>query len=250
MSGAMGLTGFPGTPVRSIVSWVDYGTALHGAFGAMVALYDRQKTGRGRLIDVSLLATGVMFMDPLLAELVVTGVRREQLGNTAFYTSPSDAYRTTDGWIMVPTIGDDMFRRWAKMVGREDLIDDSRLADDISRANNHQLITETMSAWCASRSREQALTELEEARIPAGPVYSLEEVTADVQVRERGLLEELEYPGAGRPVPLAATPVRLSETNGRIRHRPPLLGEHTDQILGELGFTPEDINRFRDIGAI
>src|ERR1044071_89649 len=124
MSGAMSLTGFPGPPVRSIVSWVDYGTALHAAFGAMAALYERLKTGRGQLIDVSLLATGVTFMQPLLMERAVTGIKREQKGNTSFYTAPSDVYRTRDGWILVPTIGGDMFRRWARLVGRTDLIND------------------------------------------------------------------------------------------------------------------------------
>src|SRR5947208_1785614 len=134
MSGAMSLTGFPdGPPVRSIVSWVDYGTALHAAFGAMAALYHRLQTGRGQLIDVSLLATGVTFMTPLLAERQATGIRREQLGNTAYYAAPSDAYRTRDGWILVPTIGAEMFRRWARLVGRPDLIADPRCKDDITR---------------------------------------------------------------------------------------------------------------------
>jgi crotonobetainyl-CoA:carnitine CoA-transferase CaiB-like acyl-CoA transferase len=138
MSGAMGLTGFPGPPIRSVVSWADYGTALHGAFGAMTALYHRQKTGQGQLIDVSLLATGVTFMTPLLAELKTTGIRREQLGNTGYYAAPSDAYRTSDGWIIVPTIGGPMFRRWARLIGREDLIDDPRLKDDIREATTQR----------------------------------------------------------------------------------------------------------------
>src|SRR5215813_714074 len=126
MSGAMSLTGFSGTPIRSIVSWADYGTALHAAFGAMTALYHRQQTGRGQLIDVSLLATSVTFMTPLLAELKTRGIRREQLGNTAYYAAPSDAYQTQTGWIIVPTVGPQMFRRWARLIGREDLIDDPR----------------------------------------------------------------------------------------------------------------------------
>ena len=250
MSGSMSLTGFPGPPVRSIVSWVDYGTALHAAFGAMTALYHRQRTGQGQLIDVSLLATGVTFMTPLLAERATTGIKRRQLGNTGYYAAPSDVYKTRDGWIIVPTIGGPMFRRWARLVGRGELIDDPRLADDLSRGDNFSVINEAMSAWCAELTRDQAIAELEAARVPCGPCYNLDEVLADPQVNSRGLLEELEYPGGTKPVPIASPPVRLSETHAGPIRRAPTLGEHTSEVLGELGFTPEDIAALRESKAI
>ena len=251
MSGAMSLTGFPGPPVRSIVSWVDYGTALHGAFGAMAALYHRQATGRGQLIDVSLIATGVTFMTPLLAELKTMGIRREQLGNTGYYAAPSDAYQTGDGgWIIVPTIGGPMFRRWAKTIGREDLIDDARLSDDLSRGNNSTIINEAMSRWCAERTREQAISELEAGRVPCGPCYNLDEVLADPQVNARGLLEELEYPDGTKPVPVASTPVRLSETPAVSIRRAPMLGEHTTEVLAEIGYSAEEIAALKTTRAV
>jgi crotonobetainyl-CoA:carnitine CoA-transferase CaiB-like acyl-CoA transferase len=250
MSGAMNLTGFPGPPVRSIVSWADYGTALHGAFGAMTALYHRQRTGRGQLIDVSLLATGVSFMTPLLAELKTMGIRREQIGNTGYYAAPSDVYKTSDGWIIVPTIGNQMFRRWARLVGREDLIDDPRLGDDMTRGNNAEVINEAMWKWCSQRTRKEAIAELERARVPCGPCYDLDEVLADAQVNSRKLLEEVEYPGGTKPVPIAATPVRLSEAPAVGCRRAPTLGEHTDQVLSEIGFTAHEITALRDAGAI
>lgn len=245
MSGAMSLTGFPGPPIRSVVSWADYGTALHGAFGAMTALYHRQKTGQGQLIDVSLLATGVTFMTPLLAELKTMGIRRQQLGNTGYYAAPSDAYQTSDGWIIVPTIGGPMFRRWARLIGREDLIDDPRCKDDISRGNNSAVINAAMSEWCSGRTREQAIAELEAARVPCGPCNDLDEVLADAQVNSRKLLEEVEYPGGTKPIPIASTPLRLSGTPAGSCRRAPTLGEHTDNVLAELGFTVEDIAAFR-----
>jgi crotonobetainyl-CoA:carnitine CoA-transferase CaiB-like acyl-CoA transferase len=250
MSGAMGLTGFPGPPIRSVVSWADYGTALHGAFGAMTALYHRQNTGQGQLVDVSLLATGVTFMTPLLAELKTRGIRREQLGNTGYYAAPSDAYRTSDGWIIVPTIGGPMFRRWARLIGREDLIDDPRFKDDISRGNNAEVINAAMSEWCSARTRQQAIAELEAARVPCGPCYDLDEVLADAQVNSRKLLEEVEYPGGTKPVPIASPPLRLSRTPAGSCRRAPTLGEHTDNVLAELGFTIEDIAAFRRGGVI
>jgi crotonobetainyl-CoA:carnitine CoA-transferase CaiB-like acyl-CoA transferase len=250
MSGAMSLTGFAGVPVRSIVSWVDYGTALHAAFAAMAALYHREKTGRGQLIDVSLIATAVTFMQPLVAEFAMTGIVRKQQGNTGYYTAPSDAYQTRDGWIIVPTIGNQMFRRWARLVEREDLLEDPRLKDDISRGDNADLINEVMREWCAARTRGEAIADLERARIPCGPVYTIGEVLDDPQVRARNLLEEMEYPGTSRPVSIASPPARLSATPAEVRRRAPLLGEHTDEVLTELGFTAEEVELFRSEKAI
>ena len=250
MSGAMGLTGFPGAPIRSVVPFEDFGTALHAAFGTMVALYERQKTGRGQVVDASLLATGVTFMQALLAERQVIGVVRRQQGNTAFHVAPSDTYQTKDGWIIIHVIGNPMFERWAKLVGRDDLIDDPRCADDISRANNHQLITEAMNAWSSQRATEEAMRELEDARVPCGKVYDLGEVFDDPQVKARELINFVEYPGSARPVPTPNTPVRLSETPGEVRSRAPMLGEHTNEILRELGFSDVETAVFRDSGVI
>ena len=250
MSGAMSLTGFADVPVRSIVSWVDYGTALHGAFAAMAALYHREKTGRGQLIDVSLIATAVTFMQPLLAELKMTGITRKQQGNTGYYTAPSDAYRTQTGWIIVPTIGPQMFRRWARLVEREDLIEDPRLKDDISRGDHAELINEIMRQWCLARTRDEAITELERARIPCGPVYDLREVASDPQVRARNLLEEMDYPGASSAVPISSPAARMSLTPASVRRRAPALGEHTDEVLAELGFSAEEIAVFRSENVI
>ena len=251
MSGSMSLTGFPGPPVRSIVSWVDYGTALHGAFGAMAALYHRQQTGHGQLVDVSLLATGVTFMMPLLAERATTGIQRAQLGNTGYYTAPSDVYQTRDGgWIIVPTIGGPMFKRWARLIGREDLIEDPRCKDDITRGNNAELINKAMTLWCSQRTRDEAISELERGRVPCGPVYNLDEVLGDAQVNARRLIEQVEFPTGSKPIPISAPPARLSESPAQRPRRAPLLGEHTDEVLAELGFSAEEITSFRRANAI
>lgn len=250
MSGAMSLTGFPGTPVRDIVPFVDYGTALHAAFGAMVALYDRRETGRGRVIDVSLLATAVAFMQPFLAEKTASGITREQQGNASYYAAPSDVYRARDGWVIAQAIGDAMFRRWARLVEREDLIDDPRCRDDITRANNCGLINEVMSDWCSARTRDEVIAALERARIPCGPVYNLDDVIADAQVRARNLLEEADFPGSPKPVTLSRTAVRVSGAEAEGPGRAPALGEHTREVLSELGFTPSEISDLREAGAV
>lgn len=249
MSGAMSITGFPGPPVRDQISFEDYGTALHAAFGVMVALYHRAQTGAGQVVDGTLLATGITYMQSFLAERHVTGVERRQRGNAGFYTAPSDTYRTKDGWIIVFTVGADMFRRWAKLVGREDLAGDPRFADDLRRADNREAIAEAMNAWLATRTAAEALAALEAARIPAGPVLGLDEALEDPQVKARGLLRYVEYPGAPQPVPLADTAVRLSATPGGIRRRAPTLGEHTGEILAELGYSSDEIGQLR-AGAV
>lgn len=250
MTGAMSLTGFPGAPVRSVVPFEDYGTALHTAFGVMVALYHRAQTGQGQLVDGSLLATGITFMQNILAERQVVGIERRQMGNTSFYAAPGDAYRVRDGWIMVSIVGSEMFARWARLVGREEFIGDPRFANDQCRADNHKPITKAMNAWLASRSRAQAIAELEAARIPAGPVLDPVEVLEDSQVKARQLLQDVDFPGTPAPVPLAATAVRLSSTPGGIRHRAPMVGEHTDEVLREIGYTQEEIRALREAQVV
>jgi formyl-CoA transferase len=134
-----------------------------------------------------------------------------------------------------------MFARWARLVGREDLISDPRFASDQLRADNRSAITDAMNAWLATRTTEQAIAQMEKARVPAGPVLNLAQVLDDPQVKARALLRYVDHPGAAKPVPLADTAVRLSATPGGIRTRAAALGEHTDEVLREIGYQDEEI---------
>jgi len=216
----------------------------------MVALYHRRQTGQGQLVDASLLASGVTFMQSFLAERHVTGRERRQRGNAGFYSAPSDCYPVTDGWIVVAVIGASMFRRWALLVGREDLLEDARFRDDLRRGDQHEAISQIMTAWTSVRTSAQALSALEAARIPAGAAQNLDQVLSDPQVGARALLQYLPYPGADKDVPLANTPVRLSSTPGGIRHRAPMAGEHTDEVLTEIGYSIEEVAEFHRLEVV
>jgi crotonobetainyl-CoA:carnitine CoA-transferase CaiB-like acyl-CoA transferase len=135
-------------------------------------------------------------------------------------------------------------------MGREDLISDPRCADDLSRGNNYELINEVMQFWCATRTTAAALEQLERARIPCGPVYQLSDVFNDPQVQARELFRQLDYPGSPAPIPIADTAIRFSHSAGEVRHRAPTLGEHTDKVLRQLGFSSEEIAEFHAASVI
>jgi len=134
-----------------------------------------------------------------------------------------------------------MFRRWCRMIGEEDWLADPRFRDDQARADHGQVVSARMSRWCAERSCAEALSALEEANIVAGQVYSPQRALDDPHIRAARLLEEVTYPGLGDTLPLAPTPIELSETPGTYRRPAPLLGEHTDEILRSLGYDATEI---------
>jgi crotonobetainyl-CoA:carnitine CoA-transferase CaiB-like acyl-CoA transferase len=236
MSGSAYLTGTPDQPLRAAAPWVDCGTASLAAFGTLAALMSRQKTGRGQKVEGALLRTAVAFNNPTLVEQQVIEVDRIATVNRGQTSAPSDLFRTKDGWIIAYAIGNPMFKRWAKLLGEEEWLTDPRFKDDESRGNHGETISKHVSEWTGARTTAEALAALESAKIPAGPLYSPRQALEDAHIRAAGLLTDTEYPGLSRAVPLAPTPVDLSETPGRFRHRAPTLDEHTDAILGELGY--------------
>jgi formyl-CoA transferase len=155
-----------------------------------------------------------------------------------------------DGWIIVQCLGEEMFRRWTALVGNPGLVDDPRFKDDRARGEHGQHLSGIMSIWCHGRTRSQALAELEKARIPAGPINSPRQVLEDAAVRASGAFHEITYPGAARPVPIAAPPASLTRTPPRIRSRPPLAGEHTADLLAEIGYSADSIFDLRARGIL
>ena len=250
MCGSAYLTGSPEQPMRASVAWVDCGTASLAAFGTLAALMARQKTGRGQKVEGALLRTAVAFNNPALVEQQVIQVDRIATLNRGQTSAPSDLFRTKDGWIIAYAIGNPMFARWARLMGDDHWLTDPRFKDDEARGDHGEIISKRMNAWTAERTTAEALAELERAKIPAGPLYTPQQALEDAHIREAGLLSDREYPGLPRPAPLAPTPVDLSETPGRFRHRAATLGEHTDAILAELGYDAAQIAQLRETHVI
>lgn len=250
MSGAMHLSGQPGQPTKSYVPWVDFMTALSACAGTLAALMARERTGRGQEVRGSLFGAALTAANAALIEQAVHAPDRVASLNRSQVSAPSDTHRTRDGWILVQTIGQPLFERWAALVGEPGWIDDPRFRDDMARGDHGEVVSARMSAWCAERTTAEALSALEEARIPAGPVLSPRQTLDDPHVAAAGLLKALAFPGAAAPAPVADTPFSLSAGAPGVTTRAPRLGEHTDEILGELGYPAAEIAALRAARAV
>jgi crotonobetainyl-CoA:carnitine CoA-transferase CaiB-like acyl-CoA transferase len=250
MSGSVYMTGQGDPPFRAIVNWVDFGTALHCAFGTLAALMERQTSGKGQIVEGALLATAISATNAALIEQATISADRVPTGNRGQTTGPSDIFRTTDGWIYCQVTGQPLFERWAKLMGEDHWLKDPRFADDLKRGENGGALSERTARWCAERTSEEAMEALGKARIPVGPVLSPQQALDHPHIRAAGFMQDFDYPGLPKPAPLARAPVKLSRTPGEIRTRAPTLGEHTDEIMAGLGYDRPAVAALREKGVV
>ena len=252
MSGAMHMTGTPGHPIKSAAPYVDYSTAVLSAFGTLAALMQRAQTGEGQEVKTNLLGTAMAVFGSHLVEQGALGIDRVPTGNRVQTSAPSDVFATRDGHILTHTVGNGLFRRWAKLMGDADRwINDPRLQSDQSRGDHSADILARMREWCAERTTAEALHELQAAGLPSGPVQTLQQALDHPQVAAMQALHAItDFPGMQRPARVPDLPVKLSVSGGGITHRPPLLGEHTDEVLRGLGYSSEEVTALRDARVV
>ena len=250
MCGSVYLTGEPGRPYRAQIALVDFGTALHAAFGVAMALIEKQRSGRGQEVVGALLATAVALNGPTLVEQSAVAPDRVAIGNRAFNSGPTDLFETRDGFIVSHVVGGPLFRRWANLMGEPEWLDDERFATDDGRGDNGEVLSQRMAAWCAERTRDEALEALAAAHVPAGPVLKPQEALEHPQVQAMGLLHPVTWPGMDRPAMVPQAPVWLSETPALPPTEQARTGEHTDEVLGAIGYSGEELAALRDAGAI
>jgi formyl-CoA transferase len=251
MGGLRHLTGEPGrVPVRCGISIGDTLAALHGVIGVLLALYHRDaRGGKGQVIDVALHEAVFNVMESLVPEYSAFGAVREAAGSALPGIAPSNAYRCTDGYVLVAGNGDSIFRRLMSVIGRDDLAADPSLADNAGRVARVDELDEAIGAWTASRTSQEVLDTLSAARVPAGKIYTAKDVAEDPHYRARDMiLRQTTREGYELAVP-GIVP-KLTGTPGAIRSAAPRLGDDTEAVLREAGLTDDMIRTLREQGAI
>ena len=246
MGGLRHLTGEPGrVPVRCGISIGDTLAALHGTIGVLTALYHRKVNGgQGQVIDVALSEAVLNVTESLVPEYSAFGVVREPAGSALPGIAPSNAYRCTDGVVLIAGNGDSIFRRLMQAIGRDDLARDPALAHNPGRVARVEEIDQAIEAWTHTREVAEVLRVLGEASVPAGRVYTARDIVEDPHFRAREMIlkqrtrdgHEVEVPGV---VP------KLMGTPGSVRLSAPKLGDDTDAVLAELKLSPEEIAALR-----
>lgn len=247
MSGLMDLTGDPnGPPTLWGTFAVDYVTGLYALIGILAALQLRNSTGKGQVVDVSLLDSAMSLLLTAIIEYGVSGNVLTRIGNVDRFAAPCDTFRTADGrWVQILVTMDQHFTRFAAMIGREDLISDERYKTLESRVQHRVELEEIVREWVGRFPLEQVISTMAEASILCGPVATVPDVFENPQVRYRGQIVDIAHPTHGT-FPMQGITPKLGETPGSIRRPPPLLGADTDEVLKEwLNYGTQDIGRLR-----
>ncbi|CAA9297276.1 MAG: L-carnitine dehydratase/bile acid-inducible protein F [uncultured Chloroflexi bacterium] len=241
MSGVMSITGEPeGAPVKVGVPLCDLTAALYGAYAILAALLARQRSGEGQLIDVSLFEAGVSLAVWEAASYWTTGKVPERLGSAHRASAPYQAFRTADGHVTVGATTPNTWGAFCQVLGLDDLHEDPRFSDNAERRARHIELAGLIERVTVTRTSDHWYTALEAAGVPCGVLQSYDQVLADPHLQARSFFHELPHPTAGS-VRSLGSPARLQKTPPRLRRAGPLLGEHTQEVLGELGLSAVEV---------
>ncbi len=252
LGGLMGITGEPGRPpVRIGVAVSDIGAGMYGAIAILAAIIARQRTNRGQSLDISMLDSTVSWMTYMAADYFANGRNPERMGSAHPTIVPYQCFKTKDDQYVTIAIGNDkLFQEFCNAIQMEKLADDPRFATNPSRVANRGELIRILEDVFGQRTRKDWLKVLTNAKLPAGPVYSMEEIFSDPQVLHREMLVKVQHPKAGT-INQIGVPMKFSEAKLDIRLPPPLLGEHTDNVLSSLlGYDAQRISELRAKGVI
>ena len=245
MSGIMLVTGKPGEgPMRAGAAICDIAAGLYAALGVMTALYERQTSGEGQWVQSSLLHAGLGLLDFQAARYTVNKEIPRQVGNDHPTGMPTSSYRTKDGFINIGASGDGMWGRLCKVIGREDLHKKPEYIDGKARSKNRQALNDDLNSVLVTKTSAEWIEAINKAGVPCGPIYTMDQVFADPQVRHMGIAETVAHPLRGE-VTLIGQATKLSRTKAKIVRPTPELGEHTDEVLREVGYTDAQIQDLR-----
>jgi crotonobetainyl-CoA:carnitine CoA-transferase CaiB-like acyl-CoA transferase len=250
MSGLMSVTGTPGgEPVKVGVPICDLNAGMFTALGILAAYVHKQRTGEGQMVETSLLEAGIAYTVWESAIYWADGTVPVPFGSAHRISAPYQAYRTADGWLVVGAATQPNWEKMCRALAREDLLGDARFADNAGRIGRLDELNAELDPTFASHTTAEWLARLENAGVPAGPIRDIAQVWADGHVRARDMLAEVEHPTAGT-VPNIGVPVKLSATPASVRFAAPLLGQHTAEVLAEIGLDGHEVARLHADGVV
>jgi formyl-CoA transferase/CoA:oxalate CoA-transferase len=250
VSGFMSTTGEPGRPpVRVAPGVIGLGTAFIASYGIMLALMERQKTGRGQLIDAAFFDTAVFFISPFITGYSLTGLVMPRMGSSNPTFVPYQCFEAADRYVFIGVTTEKFWHRFCEALGLEELENDPRYASNIQRLLYRDELVEKLASALKKFHSSEILSKLKAADVPCAPLLEIPEVVDDSQVQAREMLFDMEYPGVG-PIKLAHIPVKASGIESIKNVRAPLLGEHTQTILRELGYTDYHIDVLAEKGVL
>ncbi|ASN53476.1 CaiB/BaiF CoA-transferase family protein [Sinomonas sp. R1AF57] len=248
-SGIMSVTGEPdGPPVRVGISSADLIAGTWAVIGILAALHEKERTGHGQWVDISLLDGSVAWLTYVASGYFASGETPRRYGSAHPTIAPYQAFPTADGHLMLAVGNDGLWRRFAEAVGRPDLAGDPRFATNPLRVEHRGELIPLLEEILAAETTGAWVARLDAAGVPAGPIQTVPEALSDPQVLARGMVAELDHPAG--PLRTLACPIRLTRTPATVRTPPPGLGEHSDAVLAAAGYSRSDIERLRAAGAV